>query len=182
MSTATGAVLTNLDGLVFNKGYLFGTISGHPTDSIEFGALQNVRLNHTFTFSDIYGPESLSMLGRGVEREELSGNFQRGVISPEQFILMNGGSMVYNGGSQSTVYTKLVNEEPLPFNVHFESQPSSPDFDIVLYRCTCSEWNLEANNRAWILGGSTFMVHGQAVADGGKLFEFTKPGNLTNSS
>jgi hypothetical protein len=180
---AQGAVLSNLDGIVFNKGYMYGTIEGHGSDLIAFGALQNVAINHAFTFAELDGPESLSPLGVGLKSETLDGSWEYGVVTPEQFVMAMGGHETYNAGTAHTTYTKLVNEEPSPFNLHFTSAPANPDMEVFLYRCLSNTWNVvRADNRGWVMGSGNFRCYGQAIADGGKLFEIIKPGDLTNAS
>jgi hypothetical protein len=176
-----GAVISNLDGLTFNKGYMFATRQGGTTDAVAYGALQNTSLDHAWGMAELSGPESLAPLGVGVKTETLSGSFEQGVISPEQFIIAMGGSMAFDG--TNTVYTKLVEQEPQPFDLHFESDSSGvPDIDLKLYNCLMPDMSLKADNRAFVLSSGKFSVYGQSVANGGKLFTMTKPGNLTNSS
>lgn len=176
-----GTVISNLDGLVFNKGYMYGTRQSGTTDAIAWGALQNVSLSHEFTTVEMRGPEALPPLAVGIAEENLTGTFDAGVIHPEQLVAALGGSMVVSGSD--TVYTKLVNQEPLPFNLHFESGVSgNDDMDLLLYNCLMPTWSLRADNRGFAIGSSSFKVYGQAVSDGGVLFKMTKPGDLTNAS
>lgn len=180
----SGAVLTNLDGLTFQKGYIYLTREGGTADAVGFGALQNINLSHTFAFSELSGPESLSPLGVGIQSESLTGTWDYGVITPEQFLTLIGGSQVFS--TPNTVYTKLVNEEPLPFDLHFESGVSgSDDMDLYLYRCLSDSVSLRGENRTFSIGSGSFRCYGQDVTTYGanaKLFTFTRPGNLTNSS
>lgn len=177
----SGTVISNLDGVIFNKGYMYGTRDGGTADAIAFGALQDVELTHGYTEVPLSGPESLSPLAVGIGEENLSGTFSAGVIVPEQLIMLIGGSQVVNG--DYTDYTKKVEEEPLPFDLHFESGVAGvDDLDLVLYRCLCPSWSIRAGNRSFFIGSSSFRVYGQASADGGVLFKLIKPGNLTMSS
>lgn len=181
----TGTVLSNLDNLVFNKGFMYGTITGNASDAIAFGALQNVRMTHTFTKVEIRGPESLSPLGVGISEENLTGTWEYGVAHPEQFIMFLGGSIAYNAGTGRTTYTKTINQEPGTFNLHFVSQSgANPDVEIYLYRCVVEgAVNIQnAENRAFTLGSGGFRCYGQAASDGGVLFTYSRPGDLTNSS
>lgn len=179
--SAQGAVLTNLDLLVFNKGYLYGTGGSGNADAIAWGALQEVTLNHEFSFAEISGPEALPPLGVGVVTETLTGSFRHGVISPEQFITANGGLAVYN--APDTVYTKLTSQEPVPFDLHFESGPSGlDDLDLVLYRCLMNSWSLTMTDKAFVIGAGNFRVYGQATNAGAVLFKYTVPGNQTTAS
>lgn len=174
-----GAVIANLDGLVFNKGYLYGTRSGGATDAIAFGALQNVSLAHEFARVELSGPESLSPLGVGIGSESLTGRYSSGVLAPEQLIMLLGGSQVVDGAN--TDYIKKVEEQPLVFDLHFESGPSPlDDIDITLYRCLCDTWNVSFDNRAFSLQEGSFKVYGEA--NSGRLFKVTRPGDWTNSS
>lgn len=174
--------LTNIDGLKWNKGKLFGTRSGGATDAIQFGALQSVELSHTIQWADIRGPESLSILGRGEVSETLTGTFECGVITPEQYFMALGGGLAYAAGSDTTTYTKLVNEEASLFNVRCVSEDGvGPAMEVTCYRCTADNWKIYGgNNRAWMLGGGGFTVNGEA--NGGRLFTISMPGNLVNSS
>lgn len=175
-------VLTNLDGLVWNKGYCYGTRSGGNTDAIGFGALQNIRISHTFQKAEINGPESLSPLGVGIVSENVSGSWSYGVITPEQFYMALGGGLSYSGVTDRTLFTKLVNEEPKPFDLHCVSEAgSSPGYEAYFFRCVADSWNLQtADNRAWMLGESNFRCYGEA--NGGRLFTVSTPGNTTNLS
>ena len=179
---AQQGVLTNLDGLVWNKGYVYGTRDGGTTDAIQFGALQNIRISHSFTKAEISGPESLSPLGVGIVSEQLTGTFSFGVITPEQFFMALGGGLSYSGGDDETTYTKLVNEEPKPYNLRCPSElGSSPGFEAQFFRCVTDTWNIQsADNRAWMIGEGGFRVYGEA--NGGRLFIVTKPGSLINAS
>lgn len=177
----SGTVIANLDNVVFSKGYMYGTIQGHTADAIAFGALQDVEFTHTFDTVDLNGPESLSPVATGIGGENLSGTFSNGVIHPEQLVMLLGGTEVVNGAY--TDYVKLVEQEPLPFDLHFESGVTGlDDLDLVLYRCLCPSWSIRAGNRQFMIGSSSFRVYGQAAADGGVLFKLIKPGNLTSSS
>lgn len=179
--SVSGVVMSNLDNVVFNKGYMLGTISGHAADQIAFGALQNVTLNHEWSLAELRGPEALPPLAVGVSQEQLTGSYEYGVIHPEQYVMAVGGSMAVSGAN--TIYTKLVNEEPPPFDLHFESGPAGQDdLDVMLYNCLMPTMSLRMEDRAFVMGTGNFRCYGQSVADGGKLFTLTKPGNLTNSS
>lgn len=172
--------LTNLNGLVFNKGYMNAVRSG-GTNNIEFGALQNIEVSHSFTDVELMGPESLSPLGVGTASEELSGSFECGVITPEQFFAVLGGNLTYNGGSDLTTYTKLVNEERKPFDLTCQTDANNPEITLTMYRCLARRWNvLRAQNRQWVLGGGEFRCYGEA--NGGRLYTWAKPGNLVNAS
>lgn len=177
-----GTVISNLDGLVFNKGYMYGTrLPAGATDRIAWGALQNVALAHEFGLVEISGPEALPPLAVGIGSERLTGTFENGVIHPAQYILATGGSETYS--APSTIYTKLVSQEPAPFNLHFESGPNAQDdLDLQLFNCLMPTWNLRGDHRGFMMGSGSFTVFGQAPADGGKLFQLSKPGNITNSS
>lgn len=176
-----GTVVSNLDELVFNKGYMYATRSGGATDAIAFGALQNVSLSHEFGYAEISGPESLTPLGVGISSETLSGSFDHGVIHPEQLVAAIGGSMAVSG--QDTIYTKLRDQEPAAFDLHFESGVSGrDDMDLMLYNCLMPSWSLRADNRTFVIGSGSFRVYGQTTANGARLFTLTKPGNLTNAS
>lgn len=174
--------LTNISGLVWNKGYLYGTRSGGNTDAIQFGALQSVELNMSVQWADIRGPESLSILGRGQVSETLTGTFECGVIAPEQYFMALGGNLTYSGADDETTYTKLVNEEAGLFNVHCVSElGNSPGMDVTVYRCTADSWKIYGGaNRSWNMGGGSFTAHGEA--NGGRLYTVTMPGSLINSS
>lgn len=175
--------LTNIDGLVWNKGKLYGTRTGGTTDAIQFGALQRVSIQHSIQWADIRGPESLSILGRGQVSETLTGTFAFGVVTPEQYYMALGGGLSYDGGADETTYTKLVNEEARSFNVHCVSEEgtTSPGMDVTLYRCTADSWNIMvAENRSWVIGEGGFTCHGEA--NSGRLFTSTFPGNLVNAS
>lgn len=180
MPSTQQGVLTNLNGLAFNKGYMYGTISGKAADAIGFGALQGIKLSHAFTFADVYGPESLALLGRGVSRESLSGTWNNGVITPEQLIMLTGGGQAYNAGADTTTFSKYVNQEPLPFDLKIDSDLTNYEIEIVLYRCTAPSFNISMENRSWVMGDGSFEVAGEA--NGGRLWTYTRPGNLTNSS
>jgi hypothetical protein len=179
-----GAVIGNLNEIVFNKGYMFATRQGGAADAIGFGALQDVALSHEFATSEIMGPESLAPLGVGITAEGLTGTYSCGVLHPEQLVALMGGSIVVNGAN--TDYTKLVEEQPLPFDLHFESGPSPlDDVDIVLYNCLCPTWSITFTDRAWAIQNGSFKVYGQnrsTYGSAAKLFVMSKPGNLTNSS
>ncbi len=182
MPSPQGTVLSNLDNTVFNKGYVYGTRYGGSADPIEFGALQNVRFADAFSKAMLRGPESLSALAVGITEENLTFTYSYGVLLPEQLIMALGGSQSYDAGTGRTTYTKLVNQEPQPFDLHFKSGPeASPDLECRFYRCVVDNWNIvNADNRAFSLGEGSGTVHGEA--NGGRLFTYSKPGDLTNSS
>lgn len=183
--SAQGAAIANIDQLLFPKGYLFATIDGHTTDSISYGAIQNISAEHAFTFSEMRGPESLAALGVGVQTESVNGSWENGVIDVEQYVLACGGSMSYNAGTNKTTYTKKVDQEPLTFDIHALSGPTAAlsDFEAFFYRCLSPSMKLvDLKNREWSMGGGSFNCYGQDVAAGGKLFEIVRTGNRTNSS
>lgn len=176
------ATLENLSNIKWNKGYLFGSRDGGNANAIGFGALQSVDINHTIEWAILRGPESLGVLGRGQVSETISGTFEYGVITPEQFYMALGGGMAYDGGTDTTIFTKLVNEEARPFDIEVVSEPgSTPGMKVHLFRCTATSWRvMNAANRAWILGQGGFEVNGEA--NGGRLFTVTMPGSLINQS
>lgn len=175
-------VIENISGLVWEKGYAYGTINGLTQDAIAFGALQSVELNDAFDWVMLRGPESLSPIGVGLGAENLTGSFEAGVVTPEQFIMALGGSQAYNVGTDTTTYTKLVNQEPTHFNLRLKSDLNNPQVTINLYRCLCNNWKIKGgSNRQWSLGGGSFQVFGQA-GETGVLFDFARPGNYTNAS
>lgn len=179
---AQQGVLTNLDGLVFNKGYMYGTRSGGATNAIQFGALQNVKVTHTLQKVEVEGPESLSPLGVGIKGETVSGTFGFAVITPEQYFMALGGGLSYDGGADRTSYTKLVNEEPKPYDLYCKSENDpSPGLDVTFYRCVTDSWNLiSADNRAWMMGDGGFRCYGEA--NSGRLYVISKAGSLINAS
>lgn len=187
----TGAVLSNVAETVFNKGYMYGTrkpdgtTSGAGvTDAITFGALQNISIDMDLGYVELTGPESLLPVGVGVGSKTVNGSFEAGVITPEQFTMAIGGLMSYAAGPPAkTTYTELVEGEPQPFDIHFVSAPSNPDFEVFLYNCLCNKWNIvKADNRTWILSNGTFRAYGQSASDGGVLFKVIKPGQLNTAS
>lgn len=177
-----GTVLSNLDGIVFNKGFLYGSRAGVGNDGVAFGALQSVELSHQSQFVELDGPESLSPLGVGQKGETVGFNWEAGVLDPEQFTLLMGGSMSYNGGTGATTYTKTINQEANAFDVHFKSAAASPDLEVYLYNCLCADWNIRADNRGFFLGRGQARAYGQSTANGGKLWDIIKPGNSSNAS
>ena len=179
---AQQGVLTNLDGLVWNKGYMYGTRSGGVGDAIGFGALNSVTVSHSLQKVEISGPESLSPLGVGIQSETLTGTYTNGVITPEQYFMALGGNLTYNAGTDRTLYTKLVNEEPKPFDIHLVSEDgAAPQMEVYLFRCVVDSWKIYGgDNRAWTMGEGGFRVYGEA--NGGRLFTVSKPGNLINAS
>lgn len=180
--SAQGAAIANLDQLVFAKAFMYGSIDGHTADAIAFGAMQNVKLNHAFTFAEMRGPESLAPVGVGVATEDLSGDWTNGVIHPEQFMMLSGGTLSYDAPTNKTTMRKLVDQEPTAFDLRCLSAPASPDLEVRLYRCLSPSWNLGLGDREWTMGNGTFKAYGQASVDGGKLFDMIKPGNLANAS
>jgi hypothetical protein len=176
---AQQGVLTNITGAVFHKGYAYGTRSGGMTDAIAFAALQNISLNDSLTKVLMRGPESLAPLGVGIGEETLTGTFEWGVITPEQYFSAIGGNLSYD--SVNTTYTKLVNEEPKPFNLKVQTDITNPEITVTLFNCIVDTWKvLDAKQREWIMGGGTFTVYGEA--NGGRLFTMSRPGDYTNAS
>lgn len=176
------ATIENLSNIKWNKGYLYGTRDGGTTDAIQFGALQSIDINHSIEWADLRGPESFGIIGRGEVSETISGTFEYGVLTPEQYFMALGGNLTYDGGANETTYTKLVNEEARLFNLRCVSDAdNSPGMEVTLYRCTADSWRImSAANRAWILGQGGFTVAGEA--NGGRLYTVTMPGNLVNAS
>lgn len=175
-------VLTNLNNQVFSKAYLYGSRSGGVTDAIQFGALQRVQFSHTFTKVEQNGPESLSPLGVAIGAETLTGTYQAGVITAEQFFMAYGGNMSYSGGTQRTTYTKLVNEEPKAFDLRIDSedQGSNSQMQIRVFNCVADGWTMSLENRTWVQPEGSFRVYGES--GGGRLYTFSFPGDLTNQS
>jgi hypothetical protein len=176
------ATLENLSGIKWNKGYMYGSRSGGVTDAIQFGALQSIDINHNIEWAVLRGPESLGVLGKGEVSETVTGTFEFGVITPEQYYMALGGGLSYDGGADETTYTKLVNEEASVFNLRCVSElGTSPGMEVTLYRCNATSWRvMSANSRAWVLGNGGFEVNGEA--NGGRLYTVTMPGNLVNAS
>lgn len=178
-----GAVIQNIDDAVFSTGYMRGTISGRQEDAINFGALQNVSFDGGLEWADLYGDGALVPLAKGLARKSLTGNFDYGVILPEQFIMIFGGSQTYNSLTNKTSYVNKKTSEPLPFNMHFYSAPNgmTPDMEVICYNCTANGFSLRFGDRAWAMSNGTFSVNGES-GDEGKLLEILKKGNLTASS
>lgn len=180
---AQGAVLSNQDNIVFNKGYLYGTLDGGAADGVEFGVLQRVSFNMAIELAELSGPESLSPVGVGVRSKNLTGSYESGVVHPEQFTMALGGTMAYDVGTDTTTYTELVDDEPGPFDIHFKSHPTVPDVELRFYNCVASQWRIfEGANREWNVASGSFRVYGQNTADGSRLYTLTKPGHLNTSS
>jgi hypothetical protein len=179
---ATQGVIQNINNATFNKAFCFGSISGHAANAIAFAALQEIDISHTFSMVELKGPEALSPLGVGISEETVTGTFSFGVAVPEQFVMALGGSMAYNAGTDTTTYTKLVNQEPLPFNMQCVSDGgSTPNITLNLYNCLSSSWKIfKGGNRQWNIGDGAFRVYGQS--NGGSLFDWSMPGQQTNSS
>ena len=176
---AQQGVLTNITGAVFNKGYMFGTRSGGTTDAIAFGALQSIKLSNALSKAIMRGPESLAPLGVGISEETLTGTFQCGVVTPEQYFMGLGGNLTYDGNN--TTYTKLVNEEPKTYNLKIQTDIMNPEITVTLFNCITDNWQvLSADNRQWVMGEGGFTVYGEA--NGGRLFTMTRPGDWTNAS
>ncbi len=176
------ATLENLSNIKWNKGYLYGTRSGGNTNAIGFGALQSIDINHAIEWAVLRGPESLGVLGKGEVSETITGTFEYGVITPEQYYMALGGGLSYDGGADETTYTKLVNEEARVFDINCVSESgNSPGMEVTLYRCNATSWRvMNGANRSWILGQGGFEVNGEA--NGGRLYTVTMPGNLINQS
>lgn len=176
-----GTVLTNISETVFSKTFMYGTRPGGTQDAVEFGALQNVRLSNSLAKALLRGPEALPPLAMGITEENYTGSFQFGVVLPDQFIMLNGGSQTYDAGTGRTTYTKLVNQEPGPFNLKCKSDSSAtPDLEINLFRCVMDSWEMSMENRNFVLPSGNFTVYGEA--SGGRLYTISKPGDLTNAS
>jgi hypothetical protein len=175
-------VLTNLDELVWNRGYMYGTRASGNTDAIGFGALQEVTVEYANTKAEVNGPESLSPLGVGIVSESVTGRFSSGVITPEQAFMALGGGLSYSGGSDRTTFTKLVNEEQKAFDLHLVSEPGlTPALEVYLFRCCADSWRLYGGaNRSWMMNEGAFRAYGEA--NGGRLFTQSKPGNMLNAS
>jgi hypothetical protein len=173
--------ISNLNNIVWNRGFLNATRKSGTNDAIGFGALQNIRLSHTFEYEELYGPESLSPLGVGTKRENLSGSFENGVIDPEQFYAAMGGQLAYSAITNRTTWTKGVNDEPKYFDLHYVSDDTAtPDVEIFVKRCLSNDWNIigPGENRSFLIGGGSF----KAFGDGTTLFTVSRPGNFTNAS
>lgn len=181
MSVQQG-VLTNITGAIFNVGYMSGTRSGGVTNAIQFGALQNVELNVAYQNATLTGPESLSPLGVGTQSETLTGTFTNGVVTVEQFFMACGGQMSYDGATNRTTWTKLVNQERKSFDLELVSEAGAdPAMKVNVYRCVADNWKIYGgDNRTWNLGSGGFTVYGEA--DGGRLVTISMPGSLHNAS
>lgn len=175
-------VLTNLSNQVFSRAYLYGSRSGGASAAIQFGALQRVQFNHTFTKVEQNGPESLSPVGVAIGAETLTGSYQAGVITAEQFFMAYGGNMTYNAGTARTTFTKNVNEEPKAFDLRIDSedQGSSSQMQITVFNCVADGWTMSLENRQWVQPEGSFRVYGES--GGGRLYTISFPGDMTNAS
>lgn len=178
------AVIENLDGLLFKKGFLFGTREGGTADVIGFGALQNIELAYSTSTVEISGPEAFTPLGVGLTGETLTGSAEFAVFTPNQLEMALGGSTDYDAGNDVTTYTKLTTQEPGPFNLRLKTPSDGSEMELVLYRCLCTGFGVLRGgaNREFNVSNFDFRVYGQAIDDGAKLFDIILPGDLTQSS
>lgn len=178
------AVIENIDGLNFMKGFLYMTRDGGAADAVDFAALQDISINYAAEFTEIRGPEKLSPLGVGVTGEQLSGSASSAVLKTEQLIGLIGGSDSYSAGPDETTFTKKNTEEPRTFDLRLKSPSDGSTLEVIVYRCLCTGYRLiEGNaNREFKISGFDFRAYGQTTAQGEKLFQVIRPGNTTGAS
>lgn len=176
--------ISNMDGLVFMKGFAFASRIGGTPDAIGMAALQECSVSHTYSYAYARGPESLQNLGVGVTEESLTGSIRHMVVTAEQFVVFLGGSMAYDGGTGKTTYTKLVDEEPSAFNLHLKTPIDGSDMEIYVYKALCTNQPVIEGgaNREWKVFGVDWKAEGQNTAEGKKLFQVIFPGNQVGTS
>lgn len=179
-----GGVINNLDGTTFWKGYIYGSIQtgGETPKGIRFGALQNVNISHSFAVAELRGPESLSPVGVGITSEEVSGTAEFASIFASQARMLTGAAVTQVGGN--TRVRKLVETEPVPFDLHLESPDGGANIQVDLYNClnNGAYQIMRADTRAWIMSNFGFKAYGRNVGGERVLFDITLPGNQTDSA
>lgn len=175
------AVFSNINNTTFWKGFIYGTIQGDPADSVRFGALQNVTLNHEWGLAQLRGPEALPPLAVGVTEENVTGTAEHATILASQARMITGATISVVSGN--TRVRKASNTEPIPFDIHLESPDQGADIQVDLYRCLANTWQiLRADTRAWMMSNFAFQAYGKAISGTHVLFDITLPGDQTDST
>lgn len=176
--------ISNLDGLVFMKGFAYASRIGGTPDAVGMAALQECSISHSYSGVEANGPESLQPLAYGITGEQLTGTIRHLVCTAEQFVVFMGGSMAYNGGTGKTTYTKKVNEEPSGFNLHLKTPDDGSDLEIYVYNCLATNQPVIEGgaNREFKVFGVEWRAFGQTAAQGSKLMDIIFPGNQTAAS
>lgn len=176
--------ISNLDGLVFMKGFAYASRGAGFQDTIGMAALQECSIQHSYSYAEARGPESLQPLGVGVTEEMLTGSIRHMVFNTEQLVVFLGGTASYSGGTGKTTFTKLIDQEPNPFNLRLKTPEDGSDMEILVYQCLCQNQPIieGSANRDWKVFGVDWRAYGQSTSGGKKLFEVIVQGNQTGSS
>lgn len=176
--------ISNLDGLVFMKGFAYASRIGGTPDAVGMAALQECSIQHAYGTAEARGPESLQPIGVGITEETLSGSIRHMVLNAEQLQVFLGGTASYNGGTGRTTFTKLTDQEPSPFNLHLKTPDDGSDMEVYVYNALATSMPIIEGgaNREFKTFGIDWRAYGQTTAQGKKLFEVLLPGNQTGSS
>lgn len=176
--------ISNIDGLIFMKGFAYASRIGGVSDAIPMAALQECSIQHGFDLVEARGPESLQPIGVGIGGESLTGTIRHMVLAAEQLLVFGGGSMAYSGGTGKTTYTKLTDEEPTPFNLHLATPVDGSDMEVFVYNCLATGQPIidGGANREFKTFGIDWRAYGQTTAQGKKLYQVVLPGNATGTS
>lgn len=177
------ATIETLNGLVWTKPYVKMKRSGGGGFDTAGGAIQRVSASVSLGWNEVRGPESLSPVGRGVNEEILTFEFQQAVFNAELYTTILGMNADYNAGTNKTRIWKRVNQEPATFDMKMQSPDGGADVEMIFYRCTVDQAEiLSADQRTFAMNSATIRVNGQSTSEGEVLYEMLLPGNLTNSS
>ena len=174
--------ISNLNGMVFKRGFAYLSRIGGTGDAVAHPALQDISVSHTYDMVEARGPESVAPLAVGISNENLSGSMTWLALNLEQLQVIIGGTMAYSGGTGKTTYTKKYDEDPSPFNLRLVSPENGEDMELICYNCLASNFQVldGSANRDFNGFRSDFRAYGRTSDKA--IFQVIVAGNQTGSS
>jgi hypothetical protein len=168
-------VIGNQD-IKFAKGFLFGTIAGGVADDVPFAELQEITIKFGLSLKEMMGPEQLTAIAVAVSEKKVTGSAKNGKFRARAISMMAGGAAPTTAGGFTTLNLG-VNDQPKPFNLHLMSPIDGSDFELKLFGCVATDFNLPFKLNDFVYPDFNFNVYG----DGTNIGIIIVPGNQTTS-
>lgn len=171
----TQAVINPPD-IKFAKGYLFGTIQGGLADDVPFAELQEITVKFAQSVKEMMGPEQLTAVAVGISEKKVTVTAKSGKFRARTLQMMTGSGVPVFASGVTTI-SLGVNDNPKPFNLHLKSPLDGSDFEMKLYGCVATDFQIPTKLNDFIYPDFNANVYG----DGTNIMQILVPTDQTTS-